>query len=133
MNFELPEELRIFKNALRRFVDTEMIPVERQTTTETAAKSPSPNIYVRLGRQCAGSNRGAMRARSCFCLTVIELSFWMIHHCRGRGRILPTKWRFAPPTCMQIQGGIALATDLPIETFRRRQRSFRITEGAPAR
>ncbi len=32
--------------------------------------------------------------------------------------------------CMQIHGGIALTADLPIEKFRRRQRSFRITEGA---
>ena len=29
MDFELPEELRIFKDSLRRFVDNEMIPVER--------------------------------------------------------------------------------------------------------
>ena len=32
MDFELPEELRILKAGLRRFVDTELIPVERQTT-----------------------------------------------------------------------------------------------------
>jgi len=32
--------------------------------------------------------------------------------------------------CMQIHGGIALTTDLPIEKFWRQQRSFRITEGA---
>jgi acyl-CoA dehydrogenase len=30
--FGLPEELRLFKTELRRFVDSEMIPVERQTT-----------------------------------------------------------------------------------------------------
>ncbi|HEX2726024.1 MAG TPA: acyl-CoA dehydrogenase [Beijerinckiaceae bacterium] len=30
--FGLPEELRMFKTELRRFVDSEMIPVERQTT-----------------------------------------------------------------------------------------------------
>jgi acyl-CoA dehydrogenase len=32
--------------------------------------------------------------------------------------------------CMQIHGGIALTTDLPIEKIWRQQRSFRITEGA---
>ncbi len=32
--------------------------------------------------------------------------------------------------CMQIHGGIALTTDLPIEKMWRQQRSFRITEGA---
>src|SRR5947209_19412354 len=32
MDFELPEELRILKAGLRRFVDSELIPVERETT-----------------------------------------------------------------------------------------------------
>ena len=31
MDFELPEELRMLKAQLRRFVDEEMIPVERET------------------------------------------------------------------------------------------------------
>ena len=31
MDFELPEELRMFKESLRRFVNNELIPVERQT------------------------------------------------------------------------------------------------------
>src|SRR6202165_6074115 len=31
MDFELPEELRLFKDSLRRFVNTELIPVERDT------------------------------------------------------------------------------------------------------
>ncbi len=30
MNFELPEELRILKDAVRRFVDKELIPIERE-------------------------------------------------------------------------------------------------------
>ena len=38
MDFELPEELRIFQQALRRFVDAEMIPIERQTTLEGGEK-----------------------------------------------------------------------------------------------
>src|SRR5947208_17176893 len=33
MDFELPEELRLFKASLRRFVDNELIPIERQTVT----------------------------------------------------------------------------------------------------
>jgi len=32
MDFELPEELRLLKATLRRFVDNELIPIERQTT-----------------------------------------------------------------------------------------------------
>src|SRR5437868_7263952 len=31
MDFELPEELRMFKESLRRFVNTQLIPVERDT------------------------------------------------------------------------------------------------------
>jgi acyl-CoA dehydrogenase len=33
MDFELPEELRMLKATLRRFVDSELIPIERQTVT----------------------------------------------------------------------------------------------------
>lgn len=33
MDFQLPEELRMLKETLRRFVDSEMIPVERDTCT----------------------------------------------------------------------------------------------------
>jgi len=32
MDFELPEELRLLKATLRRFVDNELIPIERKTT-----------------------------------------------------------------------------------------------------
>ena len=38
MDFELPEELRILKSGLRRFVDNELIPIERQTTDGEALK-----------------------------------------------------------------------------------------------
>src|ERR1700733_10942185 len=31
MDLDLPEELRLFKDSLRRFVNTELIPVERDT------------------------------------------------------------------------------------------------------
>ena len=36
----------------------------------------------------------------------------------------------ATDTCMQIHGGIALTTDMPIQRMWRQQRSYRITEGA---
>src|SRR5262249_62205559 len=32
MDFELPEELRLLKATLRRFVDSELIPIERKST-----------------------------------------------------------------------------------------------------
>src|SRR5260370_24065066 len=32
MDFELPEELRLLKATLRRFVDNELIPIERKST-----------------------------------------------------------------------------------------------------
>src|ERR1700692_4022796 len=38
MDFELPEELRLFKDSLRRFVNTELIPVERDTLEGEALK-----------------------------------------------------------------------------------------------
>ena len=38
MDFELPEELRMFKDELRRFVDDEMIPVERETLVDNELK-----------------------------------------------------------------------------------------------
>ncbi|MFM1815001.1 MAG: hypothetical protein RLZ98_1696 [Pseudomonadota bacterium] len=38
MDFELPEELRLFKSELRRFVDEEMIPVERDTLVDNELK-----------------------------------------------------------------------------------------------
>jgi acyl-CoA dehydrogenase len=38
MDFELPEELRILKAGLRRFVDNELIPIERQTTEGETVK-----------------------------------------------------------------------------------------------
>jgi len=57
MDFELPEELRIFQQALRRFVDAEMIPVERQTTLEGGEKL-KPEYYER------------------FCQRAKDLGFW---------------------------------------------------------
>src|SRR5262245_26112471 len=31
LNFDLPEEIRMLKDAVRKFVDKEMIPIERET------------------------------------------------------------------------------------------------------
>jgi acyl-CoA dehydrogenase len=39
MDFELPEELRILKAGLRRFVDNELIPIERKTTDGETVKA----------------------------------------------------------------------------------------------
>ena len=57
MDFELPEELRMFKESLRRFVDSEMIPVERQTTLEGGEKL-KPEYYA------------------LYCKRAQELGFW---------------------------------------------------------
>src|SRR6202050_2683983 len=56
MDFELPEELRIFKDSLRRFVDNEMIPVEREASTDT--EKLKPEYYER------------------FCQRAKDLGFW---------------------------------------------------------
>ena len=56
MDFELPEELRIFKDALRRFVDHELIPVERETLTD--GEKLKPKYYER------------------FCQRAKDLGFW---------------------------------------------------------
>jgi acyl-CoA dehydrogenase len=56
MDFELPEELRIFKETLRRFVDSEMIPVERDATNDN--ETLKPEYYER------------------FCKRAQDLGFW---------------------------------------------------------
>ena len=48
MDFELPEELRILKATLRRFVDNELIPIERETT---AGESIKPEYLTRFERR----------------------------------------------------------------------------------
>src|SRR5260370_27597941 len=48
MDFELPEELRILKATLRRFVDTELIPIERETTDDEQIK---PQYLERFERR----------------------------------------------------------------------------------
>ena len=56
MDFELPEELRIFRETLRRFVDSEMIPVERDASTDN--ETLKPEYYER------------------FCKRAKDLGFW---------------------------------------------------------
>src|ERR1700722_8811261 len=56
MDFELPEELRIFKDSLRRFVDSEMIPVEKVSTDDK--EKLKPEYYER------------------FCKRAKDLGFW---------------------------------------------------------
>src|SRR5258708_39622377 len=58
MDFELPEELRIFKDSLRRFVDNEMIPIEREASTDT--EKLKPEYYER------------------FCQRAKDLGFWQM-------------------------------------------------------
>src|SRR5258707_14805849 len=48
MDFELPEELRILKATLRRFVDAELIPIERETTDDEQIK---PQYLERFERR----------------------------------------------------------------------------------
>src|SRR5437588_6941708 len=45
MDFELPEELRQFKQSLRRFVNSELIPVERDTLADEEIK---PHYFERF-------------------------------------------------------------------------------------
>ena len=47
MEFQLPEELRMFKDSLRRFVNNELIPIERQTLTPEGEKI-KPEFLPRL-------------------------------------------------------------------------------------
>src|SRR5262249_22810532 len=50
MDFELPEELRMFKETLRRFVNSELIPVERHTVT-TEGEEIKPEYLERFQKR----------------------------------------------------------------------------------
>src|SRR5499427_1039644 len=50
MDFQLPEELRMFKETLRRFVNNELIPIERQTLT-TEGEHIKPEYLPQLERR----------------------------------------------------------------------------------
>ena len=43
MDFELPEELRLLKDNLRKFVDKELIPLERETVNDIKLQKELPN------------------------------------------------------------------------------------------
>src|SRR5206468_12781753 len=62
MDFELPEELRLLKATLRRFVDNELIPIERKTTDGEQIK---PNYLSRFetGRKSLASCKLTCRPR----------------------------------------------------------------------
>ena len=42
MDFELPEELRLLKENIRRFVDRELIPLEREVVNDVKAQKELP-------------------------------------------------------------------------------------------
>ena len=42
MDFELPEELRLLKENVRRFVDRELIPLEREVVNDVAMQKQLP-------------------------------------------------------------------------------------------
>jgi acyl-CoA dehydrogenase len=48
MNFELPEEIRMLKDAVRKFVDRELIPIERTTRLDNKLK---PEIRAELAKK----------------------------------------------------------------------------------
>src|SRR6516162_4288701 len=43
MDFELPEELRLLKDNVRRFIDRELIPLEREVVNDVKAQKELPN------------------------------------------------------------------------------------------
>jgi acyl-CoA dehydrogenase len=51
VNFNLPEELQMLKDNLRRFVDTELIPIERETMDGNEMK---PGMQAMLEEKAKG-------------------------------------------------------------------------------
>ncbi len=43
MDFDLPEELRLLKENIRRFVDRELIPLEREVVSDVKLQKELPN------------------------------------------------------------------------------------------
>lgn len=54
MDFTLPEELQMLKNNLRRYVDREMIPVERESTSEDEELKPEWKEKFQAGMKALG-------------------------------------------------------------------------------
>src|SRR5215831_12736583 len=48
MNFELPEEIRMLRDTVRKFVDGELIPIERQARDETHPHKLKPELRAHL-------------------------------------------------------------------------------------
>ena len=51
MDFELPEELRLLKDNVRRFVDKELIPLERETVNNVKLQRELPQASARQDRR----------------------------------------------------------------------------------
>jgi len=48
MNFELPEEIRMLRDTVRKFVDRELIPIERQARDKTHPHKLEPELRLHL-------------------------------------------------------------------------------------
>ena len=48
LNFELPEEIRMLKDTVRKFVDRELIPIERQSRDEKHPHKLKSDIRAHL-------------------------------------------------------------------------------------
>jgi len=67
LNFELPEEIRMLKDAVRRFVDRELIPIER---TSRQGHKLRPEVRAHLTNKAkelglAGRRAGLRRSKDC--------------------------------------------------------------------
>ncbi len=58
MDFELPEELRLLKENIRRFVDRELIPLEREVVND-----------IKLQKELPGGCATRSRRSACGCST----------------------------------------------------------------
>ena len=57
LNFELPEEIRMLKDTVRKFVDRELIPIERTTRDNNKLK---PEVRAASHRQGQGAGAGRL-------------------------------------------------------------------------
>ena len=64
MDFELPQELRLLKENVRRFVDRELIPLEREVVNDVKMQKELPNrlrgkgAWARTGRRAPARVEG---------------------------------------------------------------------------
>ena len=61
MDFDLPEELQILRNTVRRFVDNELIPLEREYRHDEEGPMPERLLKPRAG--CGKRPGGHAHAR----------------------------------------------------------------------